>query len=184
MPAVSFVKPDGWLDGHPASSKLDLFEGFVKKIVDEVKANAKLWDSTAIIVTFDEGGGYYDSGYIQPLDFFGDGTRIPPLVVSPYTTRRSRLAHLHRSRLDPEIHRTQLAPGSGDQVAAVTTSPIPIATKQQSVRTRKHPSHRRHDGPVLLPLTSSRIGGPAGIGCPISTCGAPRSYVSALLAET
>ncbi len=85
LPAVSFVKPDGWLDGHPASSKLDLFEGFVKKIVDGVQANEELWESTAIIVTFDEGGGYYDSGYIQPLDYFGDGTRIPTLVVSPYT---------------------------------------------------------------------------------------------------
>ena len=29
--------------------------------------------------------GYYDSGYVQPLDFFGDGTRIPLIVVSPYT---------------------------------------------------------------------------------------------------
>jgi phospholipase C len=36
-------------------------------------------------VTVDEGGGYYDSGYVQPLDFFGDGTRIPLIVVSPYT---------------------------------------------------------------------------------------------------
>ena len=86
LPAVSFVKPDGWLDGHPSSSKLDLFEGFVKKIVDEVQANKTLWASTAIIVTFDEGGGYYDSGYVQPLDYFGDGTRIPALVISPFTT--------------------------------------------------------------------------------------------------
>ncbi len=85
LPAVSFVKPSGWVDGHPASSKLDLFEGFVKKIVDEVKANPELWKSTAIFITFDEGGGYYDSGYIQPLDYFGDGTRIPLLVVSPFT---------------------------------------------------------------------------------------------------
>jgi phospholipase C len=85
LPAISYVKPDGWLDGHPASSKLNLFEGFVKKIVDGVQANEDLWESTAIIVTFDEGGGYYDSGYIQPLDYFGDGTRIPTLVVSPYT---------------------------------------------------------------------------------------------------
>jgi len=85
LPAVSFVKPDGWLDGHPASSKLNLFEGFVKKIVDGVQANRELWESTAIIVTFDEGGGYYDSGYIQPLDYFGDGTRIPTLVVSKHT---------------------------------------------------------------------------------------------------
>jgi phospholipase C len=96
LPAVSFVKPDGWLDGHPASSKLNLFEGFVKKIVDGVQANKELWASTAIIVTFDEGGGYYDSGYIQPLDYFGDGTRIPTLVVSPHT----RPGHISHSYTD------------------------------------------------------------------------------------
>ncbi len=85
LAAVSFVKPSGWVDGHPASSTLILFEGFVKKIVDAVQDNPKLWASTAIIITFDEGGGYYDSGYIQPLDYFGDGTRIPLIVVSPWT---------------------------------------------------------------------------------------------------
>jgi phospholipase C len=86
LPSVSYVKPSGWTDGHPASSKLDLFEGFVKKIVDMVQSNQTLWASTAIIITFDESGGYYDSGYVQPLDYFGDGTRIPTLVVSPFTT--------------------------------------------------------------------------------------------------
>ncbi|HEX3879026.1 MAG TPA: alkaline phosphatase family protein [Bryobacteraceae bacterium] len=85
LPAVSFVKPSGLVDGHPASSKLNLFEGFTQKIVDMVQANPSLWEETAIMVTFDEGGGYYDSGYVQPLDFFGDGTRIPLMVVSPYT---------------------------------------------------------------------------------------------------
>jgi phospholipase C len=86
LPAVAYVKPSGYVDGHPASSKLDLFEGFVKKIVDAVQSQPKLWQSTAIFVTVDEGGGYYDSGYVQPLDFFGDGTRIPLIVVSPYST--------------------------------------------------------------------------------------------------
>ena len=86
LPAVSIVKPSGLVDGHPASSKLDLFEGFTKKIVDAVKANKALWADTAIFITFDEGGGYYDSGYVQPVDFFGDGTRIPLIVVSPYST--------------------------------------------------------------------------------------------------
>jgi phospholipase C len=85
LPAVSIIKP-GWpSDGHPASSKLELFEGFVKNIVNAVQANPDVWASTAIFITEDEGGGYYDSGYIQPVDFFGDGTRIPLLIVSPYT---------------------------------------------------------------------------------------------------
>jgi phospholipase C len=86
LPAVSFVKPSGYLDGHPASSKVNLLEGFVKKIVDLAKANPTVWASTAIFITMDEGGGYYDSGYVQPLDYFGDGTRIPLIVVSPYST--------------------------------------------------------------------------------------------------
>ena len=85
LPSVSIVKP-GWpSDGHPASSKLELFEGFVKNIVNAVQANPAVWASTAIFITEDEGGGYYDSGYIQPVDFFGDGTRIPLLIVSPFT---------------------------------------------------------------------------------------------------
>jgi phospholipase C len=54
---VSFVKPSGWVDGHPASSKWDFFEGLTQKIVDEVKSNPTLWSSTAIFVTDDEGGG-------------------------------------------------------------------------------------------------------------------------------
>jgi phospholipase C len=86
LPAVSIVKPSGFLDGHPSSSKLDLFEAFVGRIVNQVQANPTLWATTAIFVTFDEGGGYYDSGYIQPVDFFGDGTRIPLLIVSPFST--------------------------------------------------------------------------------------------------
>ena len=38
-----------------------------------------------MFITNDEGGGYYDSGFEQTLDYFGDGTRIPMLVVSPYS---------------------------------------------------------------------------------------------------
>jgi phospholipase C len=86
LPAVSIVKPSGFTDGHPSSSKLDLYEGFVKNILTKLAANPTLAASTAVFITFDEGGGYYDSGYIQPLDYFGDGTRIPLIIVSPYST--------------------------------------------------------------------------------------------------
>jgi phospholipase C len=91
LPAVSIVKPSGIVDGHPASSKLDLFEGFSKKIVDMVESSQYAGD-TAIFITEDEGGGYYDSGYVQPLDFFGDGTRIIFIVVSPFS-KGGRVTH-------------------------------------------------------------------------------------------
>jgi phospholipase C len=85
LPAVSYVKPSTFNDGHPASSKIDLLEAFTRKIIEGVRANKELWESTAILVTVDEGGGYYDSGYVQPVDYFGDGTRIPLIVVSKYS---------------------------------------------------------------------------------------------------
>ena len=84
LPAVAYVKPDSLVDGHPASSKLDLFEAMLNNIVNQLNV-AKNKD-TALIVTFDEGGGMWDSGGFIPLDFFGDGPRIPLVVVSAYST--------------------------------------------------------------------------------------------------
>jgi phospholipase C len=84
LPAVSFVRPFESLAGHPADSTTDLYELFLQDLIDQVKSNPELWASTAIFITTDEGGGYYDSGYIQAVDFFGDGTRIPMIVVSPF----------------------------------------------------------------------------------------------------
>jgi phospholipase C len=118
LPAVSFVKPDGLLDGHPASSKEDLFEGMVKKIMDHLTADKELFESTVLFITMDEGGGYYDSGYIQPLDFFGDGPRIPLIAVSPfslgghishsYTDHVSILKFIERNwDLKPLTHRSR-----------------------------------------------------------------------------
>ena len=86
LPAVSYVKPDGALDGHPASSKFDLFEAFVANILELAQSNPEQWAETAIFITVDEGGGYYDSGFIQPVDFFGTGPRIPMIAVSPFST--------------------------------------------------------------------------------------------------
>jgi phospholipase C len=96
LPAVSFVKPDGAMDGHPNSSKLGLFEAFAKNIVALAQSNEEQWAETAIFITVDEGGGYYDSGFIQALDFFGDGPRIPLLAISPF----SKGGHISHSYSD------------------------------------------------------------------------------------
>ena len=84
LPAVSFVKPNVLLDSHPGTSTPPLFEAFSQRIIDAVKAKPKLWNETAILITFDESGGEYDSGYIQPIDFFGDGPRTMMIVVSRF----------------------------------------------------------------------------------------------------
>jgi phospholipase C len=68
LPAVSYVKPDSLVDGHPASSKLILFEAMIENIHDKLKAHPDLFAETALFVTFDEGGGFWDSGTFAPLD--------------------------------------------------------------------------------------------------------------------
>jgi phospholipase C len=94
MPAVAFVIPPNTESGHPASSTASHYEEFVRKLVDKVQSNRALWATTAILVTVDEGGGYWDSGYIQILDTFGDGTRIPLIAVSPFA-RRGAVDHTY-----------------------------------------------------------------------------------------
>jgi phospholipase C len=92
LPAVSYVKPDSFDDGHPATSKVDLFEAMIDRMHQELKARPELFEETAFFIAWDEGGGYWDSGAFVPLDFFGDGPRIPFLVVSPHA-RGGKIVH-------------------------------------------------------------------------------------------
>ena len=84
LPSVSFVVPKNLDSGHPGYSAPARYEAFLQDLIAKVKANPTLWAHTAILVTTDEGGGHFDTGYIQNVDFFGDGPRIPFLLVSPY----------------------------------------------------------------------------------------------------
>ncbi len=84
IPVVSIVGPDSAESGHPGYSTLSGFENFDMQVANAVYNNSSLWPNTVVMITTDESGGYYDSGYVQPIDFFGDGPRIPLIVISPY----------------------------------------------------------------------------------------------------
>jgi phospholipase C len=99
VPAVSFVRPFESLAGHPADSTADLYEMFLQDLIAKVQANPDLWASTAIIITTDEGGGYYDSGYAHSAH-----RRV---ALCQAGLRRS---HVQRSRVTAEIHREELGP--------------------------------------------------------------------------
>ena len=94
LPAVSFIRPPETSAGHPADSTMPAFEAFVNDIVNRVKSVKQVWAKTVILITTDEGGGYYDTGYIQPIDFFGDGTRISLIAVSPYA-KKGHVDHVY-----------------------------------------------------------------------------------------
>ena len=87
MPAVAFVIPPNSELGHPASSTVSRYEQFLRRLIGKVQGNRALWEKTAVLVTVDESGGYWDSGSIQILDAFGDGTRIPLIAVSPFAKK-------------------------------------------------------------------------------------------------
>jgi len=112
LPAVSFVVPKNLVSGHPGYSAPVRYELFIKDLVDSVQAKPALWANTAIIITTDEGGGYFDTGFIQNLDFFGDGPRIPFLVVSPYAKKGyvDHVYHDHASILKFIEHNWGLQP--------------------------------------------------------------------------
>ncbi len=98
LPAVSFVVPKILSSGHPGESVLVSFEDFLRDVVTEVRAQPKIWPHSAILATMDEGGGHFDSGSIQTLDFFGDGTRIPLLAISPFV-RPGHIDHTYNDHV-------------------------------------------------------------------------------------
>ncbi len=87
FPAVSIIAPYDSVSGHPGYAMETGFDELLRGVVNKVKQNPALWQKTAIIVTFDESGGYYDSGYVQFIDFFGDGPRVPLLLISPHAKK-------------------------------------------------------------------------------------------------
>lgn len=101
LPAVSYVIPSNGKSGHPGNSAPSLYEAFVKDLIQKVQAQPEIWAETAIVITTDEGGGYFDTGRIQMLDFFGDGPRIPLFVVSPFAKKGyvDHVYHDHASLL-------------------------------------------------------------------------------------
>jgi acid phosphatase len=139
LPAVSFVVPKNIDSGHPGYSLVARYEAFVKDLVARFEANPALFESTAILVTTDEGGGYFDSGWIQTLDFFGDGPRIPLLLVSPYA-RPGHVDHTYQDHasvlkfIEYNWGLPPLSPRSRDRL------PNPKATKRDPYRPLNAPA--------------------------------------------
>lgn len=93
---VSFIKPPGELDEHPGQgSNLVAGEAYTAHLIDDVMAS-KYWDSTAIVLTFDESGGWWDHvtpPTVRNVDGLqGDGPRIPMILISPYA-RQDYVSH-------------------------------------------------------------------------------------------
>jgi phospholipase C len=91
LPAVAFVKPHARENAHANTSTVGAGDRFVGDMVRAVMAS-RYWPRVVVVVTYDEGGGWFDHVRPPVVDRFGLGTRVPTLVVSPYA-RRGVVAH-------------------------------------------------------------------------------------------
>jgi phospholipase C len=95
LPSVSFYKPLGIHNEHPGYTDLMSGERHVADILERIERGPQ-WKNTAVIVTYDENGGFWDHAEPPKGDRWGPGTRIPALVISPYAKR----GHVDHTRYD------------------------------------------------------------------------------------
>jgi phospholipase C len=85
LPSVSWIVPDSVGSEHPLGSQTRLADGqaHVTRMINAVMQSG-LWDRSAIFLTWDDWGGFYD--HVRPIvvDENGYGLRVPGLVISPY----------------------------------------------------------------------------------------------------
>jgi phospholipase C len=82
LPQVSFMTTEPPYDEHPPEN-IHTGETQTEAIIKAVQAS-DAWATTAILLTYDEGGGFFDHIVPTQLDAFGPGIRVPMIIVSPY----------------------------------------------------------------------------------------------------
>jgi phospholipase C len=82
LPDVSWVIPDVANSDH-ATSAHDTGPSWVGTVVNAI-GKSQYWDTTAIIVLWDDWGGWYDNVAPPQKDFRGLGLRVPCIIISPY----------------------------------------------------------------------------------------------------
>jgi phospholipase C len=98
LKGVTWVVPDGTYADHPGPYVTDEGPSWVAAVVNAVGTGPQ-WSSTAIIVLWDDWGGFYDGETPPQMDFRGLGIRTPLIIISPYAKHH-------------EVSKTLYEPGS------------------------------------------------------------------------
>ena len=91
LPAVSWLIPDVEVSDHPASGSLCAGENWTVEVLDALMRSPE-WEHTAVVLTWDDFGGFYDHEPPPHVDLFGFGPRVPMLLISPWA-RRGLVTH-------------------------------------------------------------------------------------------
>jgi phospholipase C len=85
LPPVTWVTPRGEVSEHPEYSMCH-GENWTTQVINAIM-RSPMWKDTAIFLTWDEWGGFYDHVPPPTVDGFGLGIRVPMLMISPYALR-------------------------------------------------------------------------------------------------
>jgi phospholipase C len=85
LPAVSWIVPNGRVSEHP-KALVSAGQTYVTGLINAIM-RSRDWDSTAIFLSWDDWGGFYDHVDPPSVDRLGLGMRVPGLVISPYARR-------------------------------------------------------------------------------------------------
>ena len=83
FPQVSWVMPSFPISEHPPAN-ITSGMNWVKHVINAIM-NSPYWNSTAIILTWDDYGGFYDHVAPPQIDKYGLGFRMPTIIISPYS---------------------------------------------------------------------------------------------------
>jgi len=86
LPSVAFVKPLGDANEHPGYTDLLSGERHALELINAVR-NGPNWKDAAIIVTYDENGGFWDHVAPPKVDRWGPGSRVPAIIISPFSKK-------------------------------------------------------------------------------------------------
>jgi phospholipase C len=98
LPAVSWIAPNWNVSEHP-TALVSAGQTYVTGLINAIMQSPD-WDSTAIFLTWDDWGGFYDHVIPPRVDGNGYGLRVPGLVISPY----ARHGHIDHQTLSHDAY--------------------------------------------------------------------------------
>jgi phospholipase C len=95
LPNVAWITPKDLVSEHPPAL-ISVGQAYVTTLINSIM-RSPCWDSTAVFLSWDDWGGFYDSVVPPTIDEQGYGFRVPGLVISPYA-RAGYIDHQQLSR--------------------------------------------------------------------------------------
>ncbi|PTU33039.1 acid phosphatase [Stenotrophobium rhamnosiphilum] len=88
LPQVTFYKPEGDLNQHAGYASVKAGDDHIVDLLTKLQASPQ-WKNMVVVVTYDENGGFWDHVAPPKGDKLGPGTRIPAIIISPYSKKNT-----------------------------------------------------------------------------------------------